>query len=52
MIVKLAEGNIKTKFGEFKEMLFYDGQKENHALVMGTVENEEDILCKIGRAHV
>ena len=47
MIVKLAEGNIKTKFGEFKETLFYDGQKESHALVMGNIENEEAILCRI-----
>ena len=47
MIVKLAEGTIKTKFGEFKETLFYDGQKESHALVMGTIENEEDVLCRV-----
>ena len=47
MIVKLAEGTIKTKFGEFKETLFYDGQKESHALVMGTVEDKEDVLCRV-----
>lgn len=47
MIVKLAEGTIKTKFGEFKETLFYDGQKESHALVMGTIENEEDVFCRV-----
>jgi GTP cyclohydrolase II len=47
MIVKLAEGFIKTKFGEFNETLFYDGQKESHVLVMGTIENEEDVLCRV-----
>lgn len=47
MIVKLAETNIKTKFGEFKETLFYNGQKESHALVMGNVNGEEDVLCRV-----
>lgn len=47
MIVKLAEGNLKTKFGEFHEMLFYDGQKESIALIMGNVEGEENVLCRI-----
>jgi GTP cyclohydrolase II len=47
MIVKLAEGNLKTTFGEFQEMLFYDGQKESIALIMGNVEGEEDVLCRI-----
>lgn len=47
MIVKLAEGNLKTKFGEFFEILFYDGQKESIALVMGEVEGAEEVLCRI-----
>lgn len=47
MIVKLAEGSIKTKYGEFKETLYYDGQKESHALVMGDVDGEEDVLCRV-----
>lgn len=47
MIVKLAEGNLKTKFGEFHEILFYDGQNESIALIMGKVEGEEDVLCRI-----
>jgi len=47
MIVKLAEGTIKTKYGEFKETLYYDGQKESHALVMGDVENEVGVLCRV-----
>jgi GTP cyclohydrolase II len=47
MIVKLAEGKIKTKYGTFKEILYYDGQKESHALVMGDVEEGEEILCRV-----
>ncbi len=47
MIVKLAETNINTKFGQFKETLFYNGQKESHALVMGTIEGDENVLCRV-----
>ncbi|GAB3957868.1 hypothetical protein GCM10028805_51400 [Spirosoma harenae] len=47
MIVKLAEGDLKTKFGEFHEILFYDGQKESIALVMGDVSDEENVLCRV-----
>ena len=47
MIVKLAESQVKTKFGEFKEYLFHNGQIESHALVMGDVEEGEDVLCRV-----
>lgn len=47
MIVKLAEGNLKTKFGEYHEILFYNGQKESFALVMGEVAGAEDVLCRV-----
>lgn len=47
MIVKLAEGNLKTKYGLFQEILYYDGQKESIALVMGNVKDEEDVLCRV-----
>ncbi|MCE7043895.1 GTP cyclohydrolase [Dyadobacter sp. CY312] len=47
MIIKLAEGNLKTKFGEFKEIMYYDGQTESFALVMGDVKDEEDVLCRV-----
>ena len=47
MIVKLAESSIKTKFGEYHEILFYDGQKEVVALVMGDVLDAEDVLCRV-----
>ena len=47
MIIKIAEGNLKTKFGEYREMLFYDGQKESIALVMGEVAGGEGVLCRV-----
>ena len=47
MIVKLAEGSLKTKFGEFREALYYDGQKESIALIMGEVEASEEVLCRV-----
>lgn len=47
MIVKLTEGNLKTKFGLFQEILFYDGQKESIALMMGDLQDAEDILCRV-----
>jgi len=47
LIVKIAEGNLKTKFGEYHEILFYDGLKESFALVMGDIQDEEGILCRV-----
>jgi GTP cyclohydrolase II len=47
MIVKLAEGDLKTKFGQYHEILFYDGQKESIALVMGNVLGGEKVLCRV-----
>lgn len=47
MIVKLTEGNLNTCFGEYREVLFYDGQKESVAMIMGEVEGEEGILCRV-----
>ncbi|MFD0861504.1 GTP cyclohydrolase [Sungkyunkwania multivorans] len=47
MIVKLAEGNLKTKYGEYREILYYDGQKESFALIMGDIEGEMDVLCRV-----
>jgi GTP cyclohydrolase II len=47
MIIRLAEGLLETRFGRFLEVLYYDGQKECMALVMGNVENGEDVLCRV-----
>ncbi|MCK6541695.1 GTP cyclohydrolase [bacterium] len=46
MIVRLAEGTIKTLYGAYHEYLYYDGQKESIALVMGDVRGE-NILCRV-----
>jgi GTP cyclohydrolase II len=47
MIVRLAERDLKTKFGVFREILYYDGQTESIALVAGDVENTENVFCRI-----
>lgn len=47
MIIRLAERDLKTKFGNFREILYYDGQSESIAIVMGDVEAQEDVLCRI-----
>jgi 3,4-dihydroxy 2-butanone 4-phosphate synthase/GTP cyclohydrolase II len=47
MIKRLAERELKTKYGDFREILYYDGQKESIAIVMGEVAEKEDVLCRI-----
>ena len=47
MIARLAERELRTKYGTYTEILYYDGQKESIALVMGEVADREDILCRI-----
>jgi GTP cyclohydrolase II len=47
MIIRIAEGPLRTKFGTFLEILYYDGQTESIALVMGHVEQGEDVFCRI-----
>jgi 3,4-dihydroxy 2-butanone 4-phosphate synthase/GTP cyclohydrolase II len=47
MIVRIAEGTLKTKFGRYQQYLYYDGQKETIALVMGDVAGREDVLCRV-----
>lgn len=47
MIVPIAEGTLKTRFGTYKQVLYYDGQKETIALVMGDVANQEHVLCRV-----
>jgi GTP cyclohydrolase II len=50
MVIRLAERELKTKFGVFSEILYYDGISESVALVMGDVEGGEDVLCRIHSA--
>jgi GTP cyclohydrolase II len=47
MIIKIAEGSLKTKFGEYHEIIYYDGQKESIALILGDVEGAEEVLCRV-----
>jgi GTP cyclohydrolase II len=47
MVVRLAQAMLKTKFGDFLEVLYYDGQKESIAIVMGEVKNGEGVLCRV-----
>lgn len=47
MVVRIATGTLETKFGIFKEFLYYNGQKETIALVMGDVQEEENVLCRV-----
>jgi len=47
MNIRLSERSLRTKFGTFTEALYYDGQKESIALVMGDVENGQDVLCRV-----
>ena len=47
MIIRLAEGTLRTRFGTFTEILYYDGQKETIALVMGDVAHRENVLCRV-----
>lgn len=47
MIIQLAEGRLRTKYGEWKEVLFYDGQKESIAFIMGDIEDGENVLCRV-----
>ncbi|HQU85308.1 MAG TPA: hypothetical protein PKY59_19365 [Pyrinomonadaceae bacterium] len=52
MIFKLTERDLQTKYGTFCEILYYDGQKESIALVMGEIENSEDVICRVHSACV
>jgi GTP cyclohydrolase II len=47
MVIRLAEGTLNTKFGMFNQILYYDGQKETIALVMGEVAQKENVLCRV-----
>lgn len=47
MIVRIAEGQLNTLFGEFTEVLYYNGQKESVALCMGDIAGGENVLCRV-----
>src|SRR5688572_22059957 len=50
MIIRLAERDLRTRFGTFTETLYYDGRRESIALVMGDVADTENVLCRIHSA--
>ena len=47
MVIRLAEAPLNTRFGQFTEVLYYDGQRESIALVMGNVKDGQRILCRV-----
>ena len=50
MTIRLADRDLCTRFGTFKEILYYDGQRESIVLVMGEVGEGADVLCRIHSA--
>ncbi len=52
MNVRLADRQLKTKFGTFAEFLYYDGKAESIALVMGDVAGCEQVFCRIHSACI
>jgi GTP cyclohydrolase II len=50
MITRLAEGPWHTVFGTCRELLSDDGHRESIALVMGQVEQGQEVLCRV-HAH-
>lgn len=47
MTIRLGERVLRTKYGTFTEILYYDGQRESIALVMGDVSGEDHVLCRV-----
>lgn len=47
MIIRIQQAHLQTKFGTFLEVLYYDGQKESVALVMGDVAGSENVFCRV-----
>ena len=52
MTTRLAERELNTKYGKFSEVLYYDGQRESIALVMGDVRGGTGVLCRIHSACI
>jgi len=47
MIKRLADRSLSTRYGIFTEILYYDGRKESIAIVMGDVEDQDNVLCRV-----
>lgn len=52
MIARLAERQLKTMYGRFTEILYYNGQCESIALVMGDVAGGEEVLVRVHSACI
>ncbi|MEQ1765498.1 MAG: GTP cyclohydrolase [Pyrinomonadaceae bacterium] len=52
MTTRLATRKLKTKFGEFIEILYSDGHGESIALVLGDVRGKAEVLCRIHSACI
>ena len=46
MMKRLGERDLTTKFGTFREILYYDGRRESIAITMGDVAGD-DVLCRV-----
>ncbi|MEU7740820.1 hypothetical protein [Nonomuraea sp. NPDC049158] len=51
-IVRLAERPLTTKFGSWREILYYDGTAESIALVHGEVSGQEEVPCRVHSACI
>jgi GTP cyclohydrolase II len=47
MLVQLAESTLRTRYGEYREVLFYDGRQELIVMILGVVSGQEDVLCRV-----
>lgn len=47
---RFAERELATRYGTFTEVLYFDGLVESIALVMGDVEGEDNVLCRVHSA--
>lgn len=52
MNIRLSERDLNTRYGVFREVLYYDGQRESIALVMGDVDGAENVLCRVHSACI
>lgn len=52
MIRRLAERQLITSFGAWREVLYYDGKSECVALVYGEVAGEESVTCRVHSACI
>lgn len=47
MLKRLAQRDLRTKFGIFTEVLYYDGRQESIAIVKGEVADRDNVLCRV-----